>query len=71
MENFIRGLFKPKFTVTIYLKGGQTIKLKVISFKATRNAQNELTALSWELADGSQILYSRLDDVSFIHSTQA
>lgn len=67
MKNF----FKPKFTVTVYLKGGQTIKLKVLSFKATRNAKNELTALSWELADGSQILYARLDDVSFIHSTQA
>ena len=71
MENFIRGLFKPKFTVTLYLKGGQTIKLKVFSFKGVRNTQNELTSLSWELADGSQILYTRLDDISFIHSTQA
>lgn len=71
MENFIRWLFKPKFKVTIYLKGGQTIVLKVLKFSANRNAQNELTSVSWELADGSQILYTRLDDISFIHSTQA
>ena len=70
MFNFIRGLFKPKFEVTLYLKGGQTVKLKVLSFNAKRNGMNELTSLEWELADSSKILYTRLDDISFIHSTR-
>ncbi len=71
MLAYLKALFAPKFRVTIYLKGGQTVVLRCREFTAN-SVSNNLKSINYRL-DGSprQLLYTRLDDVSMITSTKA
>lgn len=58
--------------VTIYLKSGASFTIDAYRFSITRNSNNELTAIEWEIPKDIDdmryraIGYIRLDDISAI-----
>jgi hypothetical protein len=65
--NWLKKLFRRRFAVTIYLKGGQVLKYQMYSISAERNNSGDLVSLKWEMVhDDDQFIYIRLDDVSHV-----